>query len=256
MKSCHDVDAIMTAYVDGEIAAQESAEVRAHLADCPPCRERASAESAVRMVLQARAATLGERAPASLRARCVATTPVSAARIGKTVTASRWQQRVGGWVPLSVAATALLAVGAVFLMGQNQQLEAAFAAQLALDHDRCFTHLEDIAPGFDQQQAEAALAGDHGLAIGMPAESADFDLIDVRQCLYDAGDMVHVLCEWRGQPVSLFVVPNRSDREQVLEIVGYDAVIWSENDNAYVLVADQGPVEMGQVVEHVRRYTD
>ena len=256
MKSCPDVDAIMTAYVDGEVAPDESTEVRAHLVDCPPCRERASAESTARVVLQAKAATLGERAPAALRAQCVASTPVSVAAVGKTITTPRWQQRVGGWVPLSLAATALLAVGTVFVVGQNQRLEAAFAAQLALDHDRCFAHLDDITPDFDQQQAEAALAGDHGLAVGMPAESADFDLINVRRCLYDEGDMTHVLCEWRGQPVSLFVVPDRPGREQVLEIIGHDAVIWFEGDNNYVLVAAQGPVEIGQVVEYVRQDGD
>jgi anti-sigma factor RsiW len=72
-----------------------------------------------------------------------------------------------------------------------------------------------------------------------PAEAADFDLLDVRQCLYDEGAMAHVLCEWRGQPVSLFVVPGRTDREQLLEIVGHDAVIWSGDGNTYVLVTEQ-----------------
>ena len=57
--------------------------------------------------------------------------------------------------------------------------------------------------------------------------------------------------------MSLFVVPNRSAREQVLEIVGHDAVIWSENDNAYVVVGRiRGRSRSGQVVEYVRRYTD
>ena len=95
-----------------------------------------------------------------------------------------------------------------------------------------------------------------GVDTTVPAASVDFDLIDVRKCLYDEGAMAHVLCEWRGQPVSLFVVPGRSDREQILEIVGHDAVIWSEGDNAYVLVAEPGPVEIGRVAEYVRQYTD
>jgi hypothetical protein len=155
-----------------------------------------------------------------------------------------------------MAATVLLAVGAVFLFGQNKQLEAAFAAQLAIDHDRCFSQVEEIAAGFDQERAQVVLADELGINAMVPAESVDFDLLDVRQCLYDEGAMAHVLCEWRGQPVSLFVVPGRSDREQILEIVGHDAVIWSEGDNAYVLVAEPGPVEIGQVAEYVRQYTD
>ena len=255
MKTCNEIDAIMTAYVDGEVEADEAAAVRDHLAECPPCRERASVESTARKVLHARAVALSERAPAALRARCVAAVPSTTSGRGRRASVG-WWQRVSGWVPLSMAATVLLAIGAVLVLGQNERLEAAFAAQLALDHDRCFTHLEGVLPDFDQRQAEMRLAGDHGLDVAMPPESADFDLIDVRQCLYDDGEMAHVLCEWHGEPVSLYVVPDRSDGDQILEIVGHDAVIWSQNDNAYVLVAETGPIEIGKVVQYVRQYTD
>ena len=155
-----------------------------------------------------------------------------------------------------MAATVLLAVGAVFIVGQNKQLEAAFAAQLAIDHDRCFTHLEEVVTGFDEVQAGGVLVNTFGIDTTVPPESADFDLLDVRQCLYDEGAMAHVLCEWRGQPVSLFVVPGRTDREQLLEIVGHDAVIWSGDGNTYVLMTEQGPVEIGRVAQYVRQYTD
>ena len=251
MKSCHDVDVIMTAYVDGEVAAAEAAEVDAHLAMCPPCRERASSEGVVRQVLHANAATLVERAPSGLTARCIATTPRASPPAGRAPA-----QRIVGWVPLSMAATVLLAVGAVFIVGQNKQLEAAFAAQLAIDHDRCFTHLEEVVTGFDEVQAGGVLVNTFGIDTTVPPESADFDLLDVRQCLYDEGAMAHVLCEWRGQPVSLFVVPGRTDREQLLEIVGHDAVIWSGDGNTYVLMTEQGPVEIGRVAQYVRQYTD
>ena len=254
MKTCNEIDAIMTAYVDEEVEAAAAAAVRDHLAECPPCRERASVEGTARQVLHARAAALSARAPAALRARCVAAVPPTTTAQGRR--ASVGWRRVSGWVPLSMAATVLLAIGAVFVLGQNERLEAAFAAQLALDHDRCFTHLEDALPDLDQRQIEMRLVGDYGLDVAMPPESAEFDLIDVRQCLYDDGEMAHVLCEWRGEPVSLYVVPDRSDGEQILEIVGHDAVIWSQNDNAYVLVVEQGPVDLGQVAQYVRQYTD
>ena len=254
MKTCADVDTIMTPFVDGELAAAEAAAVETHLAECAPCRARASSERTARTVVQARASWLGEKAPAGLKARCVAAAPppqrAAPAPAG-------WQRRVVGWVPLSMAATILLAVGVVFLMGQNERLQAAFAAQLALDHDRCFLHQDGVVRGFDQRAAEVGLAADYdGLALSIPPESADFDLIDVRRCLYDEGDMVHILCEWREQPVSLFVVPGREDRERVLEIMGHDAIIWSRENNAYVLVAEHGPVDTDQLARYVRRYTD
>jgi anti-sigma factor RsiW len=80
----HDVDVIMTAYVDGEVAADEVAEVDAHLEMCPPCRERASSEGVARQVLHAKAATLVERAPPGLKARCIAATPSASAQDERT----------------------------------------------------------------------------------------------------------------------------------------------------------------------------
>ena len=253
MKSCEDVDALMTPYVDGEAAVEETAAVDAHLADCPPCRARASAERAAREVLQARSTALGERASAGLRARCVAATSDTSRVPSATAFLGR---RVAGWVPLSLAATLVLAVGGVFFVGQNDRLEVAFAAQLALDHDRCFSHLEETTSTFDRRAAEARLASEHGLELTVPDETSEFDLIDVRQCLYDEGEMAHILCEWQGEPVSLFVVPERGTREQQLEIMGHDALTWTDEENAYVLVADQGPVDVNQLQAYVRRYTD
>ena len=128
----------------------EAAAVRDHLAECPPCRERASVESTARKVLHARAVALSDRSPAALRARCVAGAPSTTSGQGGLASVG-WRQRVSDWVPLSMAATVLLAIGAVFVLGQNERLEAACAAQLALDHNRCFTHLEDVLPDFDQR---------------------------------------------------------------------------------------------------------
>ena len=261
MKNCHDVDLTMTPYVDGEVSADEAAAVEAHLAECSPCRERAQVETAMKRVVQARATAIGEHAPDALRARCVAAVPETS-KEGETVAVGGLsafrlgRQRLAGWVPLSMAATVLLAVAAVFVLGQNQQLEAAFAAQLAIDHERCFSDVDDLTEGFDARQAERALASAYDLNVAMPPESADFDVLDVRQCLYDEGEMAHVLCAWRGQPMSLFVVPGRSTREQLLEVVGHDALTWSGAGDAYVLVADRSQGEIEQVSEYVRRFLD
>ncbi len=268
MKSCHDVDAIMTAYIDGESEPQETAAVDSHLAVCPPCRDRAMAEQAIRDVMRGRASRLGERASPALRARCVAATPESpTARQASTpppglmtgpgIQSSQGRYRsVRGWVPLSMAATVLLAIGAVFFVGQDQKLEAAFAAQLAIDHDRCFQDLDPATAEIDEQRAERLLARDFGLDVTVPGESDDFDVVDVRKCLYDEGQMAHLLCEWRGERVSLFIVPDRADREHDLEIVDHDAVIWSQNGNTYVLVTEKGPVELGPLTDYVRWFTD
>lgn len=52
------------------------------------------------------------------------------------------------------------------------------------------------------------------------------------------------------------MVPDRSDRERELEIVDRDAVIWSRDENTYVLVTETGPDDLEPLVDYVRRYTD
>ena len=182
MKSCRDVDALMTPYVDGELTATEASTLDAHLAVCPQCRDRASTEKVVRQVVQSKAAVLGESASPGLRARCIAVTPPKRSERDAGGTAREGWRRLVGWAPLSMAAAVVLAVGAVLVLGQNKEREAAFVAQLAIDHDRCFRQLDDLVPEFDSREAARVLAGDHGLDIGVPDESADLDLLDVRQC--------------------------------------------------------------------------
>ena len=249
MTNCADVDAIMTTYVDGEVTAAEAQAVRAHLDGCPACRDRAAAEQAVRERLRAAAPALGERAPAALWARCA-----TAARPGPAGVTPFWTQPALRWAPLGMAATVLLAAGVLFMAGQRQSPGlGALAAQLAIDHDRCFMVEPTTAPEFGHREARVQLAGIIGSDIAVPFESPDFDVLDVRKCAYERGAVGHVLCTWRGDQVSLFVVPDRSHREQLLEIINHDALVWSAGGHAYVLVAEHGPVDVGQVARHVRQ---
>ncbi|MCE2543588.1 MAG: hypothetical protein J4F30_09180, partial [Acidobacteria bacterium] len=129
----------------------------------------------------------------------------------------------------------------------------ALAAQLAIDHERCFMVEPTTAPEFGHREARVQLAGIIGSDIALPFESSDFDVLEVRECAYEHGGVGHVLCRWRGDPVSMFVVPGRSHGEQLLEIINHDALVWSDGGHTYVLVAEHGPVDVGQVARHVRR---
>ena len=248
MKTCADVGAIMTAYVDGEAAPAEAEAVRAHLDDCADCRARAAAERDMRARLHAAAPALGERAPAALWARC-------AAAAGPAAAAPPLWQRAGWWVPASVAATLLVAAGAVFMAGGDGRV-GALAAQLAIDHERCFLVAPAEEPGFDHREARVQLAGIIGSDVALPVESSDFDVLEVRECAHEHGAMGHVLCHWRGHPVSLYVMPDRTHREQLLEIINHDALVWSAGDHGYVLVAERGPVDIAQVAHYVRQAAD
>lgn len=53
--TCHDVDRLVTQFIDGECAADERAAVVAHLHECVGCRRRVDAESTAKQVLHAHA---------------------------------------------------------------------------------------------------------------------------------------------------------------------------------------------------------
>ena len=164
-------------------------------------------------------------------------------------------------MPLSVAATVLLAVAGVFMMGQQERLEASFVAQLAIDHDKCFTEFGTGHPRLDPAQAEARLAATYGLDLVVPA-SADrtaidltaIDLVDVRFCEYDGGSMAHLLYEMEGQPVSFFVIPGAQHAERSLEVMGMHARLWSTDGAACVLVGREDEDILDKVVTYMRDY--
>ncbi len=251
MKNCADIDRLMTSYVDGEIAAADRLAVDAHLAVCPSCFARADAERAARRILRSQASTLTRPAPAALRARCVGAAP----SLGTAVRPTRVGLRVRQWVPLSVAATVLLAVAGVFMAGQQERLEASFVAQLAIGYDKCFTELRTGHPRLDAAQT-ARLAAEYGFDVSAlaSAESEQLSLADVRFYDYDGGSMAHLLYEVAGQPVSFFVIPGVRRAERSIEVMGLHARLWSNDAAACVLVGLEDPALMDKLVTYMRGY--
>ena len=245
MHACRDIEPLLTRWVDGEVSGSDVAAVRAHLETCRACRASAAAQRAVRERLRAAAPELVARAPAALWARCAAALeavapPVARGRLRRAV----------GWAPLAAAAVLLLVALGVTI---EQRVMGGFVAQLAIDHDKCFPAPPPPAPAFGAPDARMQLAAIVGADVAVPLESPEFDLLDVQECDHERGSMGHVRCLWRGAAVSLFVVPDRSYDERLLEIVRHDALVWSDDRHAYVLVAERGLVDFGQVARHVRQ---
>src|SRR5262249_28355669 len=71
MPSCQQIDALITPYIDGELADADRRAVQEHLRRCPPCYSREAAERAVRdLCRDRRAAMTATHAPESLHAAC------------------------------------------------------------------------------------------------------------------------------------------------------------------------------------------
>jgi anti-sigma factor (TIGR02949 family) len=245
IRNCRDVDEHLAPYVDGEETQDTRRSVDEHLAACPPCRDHAEAESTAREIVRQNRDVLCARAPEALRAKCVGLH-------GQSPTGHRHSAILRKWMPLSLAATLVLAVAGVFLLGLNDRVEA-LAASLSVDHVKCFT----VGGGdkhVDPGQAEHRWQQDQGWPIAVPETEAaeQLKLLDVRRCFSSDGRAAHMMYTWRGAPLSVYVLQGNAGRDRVVDKMGRETVIWCANRRTYAVVADGHPADLTHIVEYMK----
>jgi len=80
------------------------------------------------------------------------------------------------------------------------------------------------------------------------------DLVDVRRCDYDAGRMVHLLYEVRGEQFSLFVIPDARHADRSIDVVGHQTQCWSSDTASYVFVSEEEVADMDKGATYMRGY--
>ena len=249
----------MPVYVDGEA---RDPEITAHLDSCVSCRTSAHAQTVARAVLKARASELSAVAPPGLRTRI-------AAHLDEQPTASSPQALepsspqvlpLFGWTgrlsAFAAAAMLVLTIGAILLPVATVRSTALLAAQLALDHLKCFT-IDGDADGqpIATADAEAALRHDFDLAVTIPPPipAERLELMAVRRCLYGDGRAAHVMYRMNGEPVSLFILPGLTSKPAELSLFGHDEVVWTQGGRTYMLVARGGAGnDLSRVASYLR----
>ena len=256
MAECRDIEPFLAAYVDGEVAPDQRGLVQGHLASCPPCRHAVEGERAARDVLHARRDELVAAASPQLHRRCAACV------VGASpAAAGRSPQRIPRrtWVPLSFAATVLLAVAGVFFIGLNGSVEA-LATQLALDHVKCFQFSPPHSE-VDSGAASEVWKARYGWLISVPTSAPveQLELLDVRRCMSTQGASAHIMYRWRGQPLSVYVLNSlpKSDVhvEQIVARVGQEAIIWSDAGRTYAVVGRAPPGDLEHIAHYLRAST-
>ena len=237
--NCREVENKLTSYVDG-LERSSAAAIAAHLETCAACRELAHAQSVARGVLRARGAQLAPMAPPGLRTRIIANMPPEPAAPQRSGGGSEpvlaWSGRLTAF---AAAAMVVLTIGAVLLPVATIRSTAVLAAQLALDHLKCFT-IEGGADGepITAAQAEATLKKEFDFTVKVPASlgAERLELMAVRRCLYGDGRAAHVLYRLDGEPVSLFIIPGLTRPAAELSLFGHDQVVWTAGDRTYMLI--------------------
>ena len=258
MASCRDIESNLSAYVDGETTGLDRATIDAHLRVCPPCRTRASAERTAHEVICARRQDLRACAPAHLRERCAAQR--AAARPAATL-------RRRSWVPMSLAASFVLAVGTILLFTWGSSVET-YAAQLAVDHVKCFRFPADAGAVSDVTMLGRTWKEAHGwpLKVAAGSEREQLQLIGMRRCGSTKGRVAHVLYKWKGQPLSVYVLNGTLNGEDGLRAdgsltsvsrFGENALMWSAHGRTYSIVtALPAEPDLLHLVDYMRRNTE
>lgn len=225
MKRCEDVDGLVTPFVDGEASADETREVAEHIGACSPCRWRIGVESTARTVVRTHAPGLVTAAPIRLHGRC------RAARKG-------WVRRTLAHRGLAAAAALVLALVGAFAGTAIVNPPVAVAAQLTLDHVKCFGLFES-----GQSLEPTVVANDlrtrYGWAIRLPepAEAGGLRLVGGRRCVYLDGVIAHLLYRDGAEAISVFVLPvgARLPRPR-LELAAYSAVSFARDGRTWVVM--------------------
>jgi len=258
MADCRDVESLFAPYVDGEAPPADRATLDAHVRSCPPCAERLACETEVHRAFAARRDHLRVTASAELRRRCEASWrghAASAAGASASMPGGVIPRRV--WLPLSMAATILLAVAGVFFYGLRGGGEA-LAAQMVSDHVKCFEFAPEPTLLPDAQALAREWLTTRGWMLKVPAgqSSEQLTLLGVRRCISTDGTTAHVMYKWRGEPLSVYVV-NHEDKHftaspRLVERFGQEAVVWCARGRTYAVVARGRPTDVEHVAEYVR----
>jgi anti-sigma factor RsiW len=245
MSSCRDIELLITASVDEAATADERAAVDAHLRQCAGCRQRAARETAVRRMLGERADVLHVSAPAGLRAKCQPP-PRRAAWFGRHLGALR---PLPAWATVAVIALVFVSVFALVNRGST-----ALAAELALDHVKCFTLFERASGPGDAAVIAGRMKAAYGWDVAVPASSRalHLQLVGGRRCFSTDGRVAHILYRHAGRPLSLFIVPSTSRGAEQVAVMGHEAVIWSRGGSTYVVLARERRDDLARVAAYVR----
>lgn len=155
---------------------------------------------------------------------------------------------------LAVAATLLAVVASGLLYRATLGSTEAMAAELAVDHVKCFMANRVLQPHESIADIEADMRSRFDWEARLPASTdpEDLEVVGARPCLYEHGRVAHIMYHYQGVPVSIFMLPGVQYERQLLHTMGHDAVVWTQDRRTFVVVARAPRAQVEQVAARVR----
>jgi anti-sigma factor RsiW len=235
--TCERINPLLAVYADGATSPAERAQVEGHLERCRDCREAVEIQRQVRRALAEHVRLATATAPPGLATRVAAA--LEAER--RSILTPDWRFRLSAFAAAALVVLAVTAVAIPLVTGRST---VVLAAQLALDHLKCFLiEPHDHGESITVQDAETELKADYGWDVPVPPAAGIGDqghLVAVRRCLYGGGRAAHLLYTVDAQPVSLFILPSVERSVPAVSVLGQEQVSWTQDGRTYFLVASRG----------------
>ena len=93
-----------------------------------------------------------------------------------------------------------------------------------------------------------------GWQLHLPAqfEASGLKLVGARRCLYGEGPVAHLMYRDQGRPVSIFMLPGSTRSEELVDVLGHEAAIWSSGDRTFVLITRGSREEVQRMASVVK----
>jgi len=157
------------------------------------------------------------------------------------------------WAPMSLAATLVLVVAAFFALGLTDKAQA-LAFQTTIDHVKCVRFNNSSAPADPIVEAQRWMTK-YGWPVKLAdARAADLELRAVRRCGVTDGSVAHVIYQWKGEPLSVYVLPGDVIRHaQEVQRFGHNAIMWGQNGRTYIMLTKKPRrPELDGVISYVK----
>jgi mycothiol system anti-sigma-R factor len=250
MMQCNDTRLLIHAYLDNELDAGDSARLLRHLSDCPACSREFERQARLKDLL--RGAKLRHALPDALRARVLATLPLSAAASPTSrAPSSRLSMQRWRALPTALAASVLLLLGGQFGIAWQRHAseQSALALDVVSDHVRSLQqeHLTDVLtsdrhtvkPWFDGKLDFSPQVRD--------LDAAGFVLVGGRLDVLHGRRVAAIVYRRRQHAINLFQWPESGADSSPTGADagdGFTTVHWTQDGMVYWAVSNLDAAEM------------
>lgn len=243
---CKDKEALLHAYLDGELDLRGSLEFEEHLKECTECKEELQTQQNLRKALQG--AEAYQRAPGRLEARVRKALPQTNA----PVTAVRGRMRTVEWLALAAAITVAVFLGLRIAATRIHGGDDLVAHEVVASHVRSLQpgHLMDVVstdqhtvkPWFNGRVDFAPTVNDFS-AQGFPLTGGRLDSIEGRS-------VAALVYQRRKHVINVLIWPDETKTESAAraeEDDGFHLVHWRNGGMNYWMISDVDPADLREL---------